>query len=67
MSSAALMEKRPPTNSMDPNRYGSDIAELQGVTSEVYECLPVTLHVEVETSLPFQKTVSKFCSKASHR
>ena len=66
MPSAALMMKRPLTNSMDPARYDSDTAELQGITAEVYESLPDTFYEELEGSIAFQKLVSKFRNKAPH-
>jgi hypothetical protein len=67
MPAAALAVKRPLTNSMDSGRYDSDIAELQGITAELYESLPDNFHDDLENSLSFRTTVSKFCSKASHR
>ena len=68
MPAAALVAKRPQTNSMDPGRYNSDLAELQGITAEVYESLPDNFHDAVENSIPFRNLVSKFCNcnKASH-
>jgi hypothetical protein len=66
MPAAAFAVKRPPTNSMDPVRYQSDIAELQGITSELYESLPDSFHEDLETSVAFRNLVSKLCDKASH-
>jgi hypothetical protein len=65
MAAAALAVKRPPTNSMDPGRYDSDIAELHGVTAELYESLPDNFHYDLENSIVFRNLVSKFCNKAS--
>ena len=56
----ALGAKRPPTNSMDPGRYESELAELHGVIAEVYECLPDKFHDDLETSLSFRNLVSHF-------
>jgi hypothetical protein len=67
MPLAALAVKRPLTNSMDPARYDSDIAELQGIICELYESLPDNFHDELENSVAFRNLVSKFCNKASHR
>jgi hypothetical protein len=68
MYAAAFVVKRPPTNSMNPARYQSDIAELQGITSELYESLPDSFHEDLETSVAFRNLVSKLCDnlKASH-
>ena len=63
---AALVVKRPLTNSMDPGWYESDIAELRGITAEVYESLPDDFYSDLENSIPFRKTVSKFCRKVSN-
>jgi hypothetical protein len=56
---AALGGKRPLTNSMDAGRYGSELAELNGMTAEVFEALPDDMHHELETSLPFRSLVRK--------
>ena len=62
MPSAALPAKRPPTNSMNPGRYNSDMAELQGLIAEVYECLPDSFYDDLESSIAFRNLVSKFCN-----
>lgn len=67
MPAGALTVKRPQTNSMDSGRYDSEIAELQGMTAELYESLPDGFHDELENSIPFRNLVSKFCNKVSHR
>ena len=66
VSPATLVMKRPPTDSMDPGQYSSTIAELQGITAELYESLPDNFHDELESSIPFQNLVSKFWNKAFH-
>ena len=53
MVPAAFVVKRPLTNSMDPGRYCSDSAELQGIIAEVYESLPDNFHDELENSIQF--------------
>jgi hypothetical protein len=58
MPAATLVVKRPLTNSMDPAQYDSDIAELQGVTAELYESLPDNFHHELENSIEFRNLVS---------
>ena len=60
MLPAAFLAKRPLTNSMDSERYHSDIAELQGIIAEVYESLPDNFHDELENSIQFQNLVSNF-------
>jgi hypothetical protein len=62
MTAAAFVVKRPPTNSMDPGRYSSDMAALQGITAELYENLPDGFHDELENSITFRNLVSKFCN-----
>ena len=59
---AALAVKRPSTNSMDPGRYDTEVAELHGMIAEVYESLPDDFHDELETSIPFRNLVSNFDS-----
>ena len=59
ISAAALAVKRPLTNSMDAGRYDSEIAELHGITAEIYEFLPDTLHYELENSIAFRNLVSR--------
>ena len=66
MPAATLAVKRPLTNSMDPGRYDSDIAELQGITAELYETLPDNFHHDLENSIQFRNLVSIFCNKVSH-
>lgn len=69
MPAAAFAVKRPPTNSMDPARYDSDIAELHGMTAELYESLPDNFHEDLESSVTFRNLVSKLqvCNNAFHR
>ena len=64
MVPAAFVAKRPLTNSMDPGRYRSDSAELQGIIAEVYESLPDNFHDELENSIQFRNLVSNFWNKA---
>ena len=66
MLPAAFTVKRPWTNSMDPRRYDSDAAELQGIIAEVYECLPNEFHAELENSIPFRNVVSHFLPIVNH-
>jgi hypothetical protein len=56
----ALAVKRPLTNSMDPGRYNSELAELNGTIAEIYESLPAEMHKQLETSIPFRSFVSNF-------
>ena len=56
--SAALAVKRPLTDSMDPGRYDSELAELNGTIAEIYETLPDDMHDQLETSIPFRNLVS---------
>lgn len=58
---AALLVKRPLTNSMDANRYTSELAELDGIIAEVYESLPEEFYDELESSIPFRTLVSLRC------
>jgi hypothetical protein len=58
MPAAALAVKRPLTDSMHVGRYHSDIAQLHGITAEVYENLPDKFYDELENSISFRHLVS---------
>jgi hypothetical protein len=60
MPPGALAVKRPLTNSMDPGRYSSELAALEGMVAEVYESLPENLHHDIENSIAFRNLVINF-------
>ena len=67
MPPGALAVKKPLTNSMDPGRYDSELAELEGKVAEVYGCLPEAFHNDIQNSVAFRNLVSKlFNSFAIH-
>ena len=49
----ALTIKRPLTTSVDADRYNTDMTALEGITAEIYENIPESLH-DWQTRLRFE-------------
>ena len=55
---SGLPAQKPPTNSMHPGRYDSDLSAATGIIAEVYECFPESLHDDIANSVTFRNLVS---------
>jgi hypothetical protein len=53
VSPGALAIKKLLMNSMDPGRYSSNFAVLEGMVAKVYENLPESFYHEIEHSVAF--------------
>jgi hypothetical protein len=61
---SGLPMKKPLTNSMDTGRYDSDLAGMEGIIAEIYECLPESLHDDIANSIEFRNLVSNLYNVA---
>jgi hypothetical protein len=56
---SALLAARPDTStsSTHADRYGSELAKVQGITAELYEVLPKEMHSDLKSSPKFRAAV----------